>query len=152
VLTAWIWSFSWSNPPIRNSTTHFTPRTLPGLRKFKLNKFRIKLLKKWNSKFFLRHRISTVQEWKRNEMKMVEDYCWAITRAIGRSCSDQSSFWVLEFDLSWIPLCIHTRELPLAEISTRLSFLCSSKRRRKIRGKLITHTIIRLALSRQMFL
>ena len=55
-------------------------------------------------------------------MKTVEDYCWAITRAIERSCSDQSSFWVLGFDLSWIPLYIHTRELLLAETSMRLSF------------------------------
>jgi hypothetical protein len=34
---------------------------------------------------------------KRNETKVAEEYCWAITQAEGRSCYGRSGFSVLEF-------------------------------------------------------
>jgi len=64
-------------------------------------------------------------------MQVVEDYCWAITRERGRSCSDQSGFCVLEFDRNWIPFYIRTRELPMAEIFMGLSLFpvrCGSEK------------------------
>jgi hypothetical protein len=36
-------------------------------------------------------------KWKRDEIKVVEEYCWAITQGEWLSCCGQSSSSVLEF-------------------------------------------------------
>jgi len=48
-----------------------------------------------------------LREWNRNQIKVTEEYCWAITQAAGRSCYDRSDSrvcWSLNFN--WTPLCV----------------------------------------------
>jgi hypothetical protein len=45
------------------------------------------------------------------EWKMAGEYCWAITRAAGRSCSCRSDSGVLEFGLhtdSFVHICTYS--------------------------------------------
>jgi hypothetical protein len=42
-------------------------------------------------------RVLTLQEWKRNETKVAEEYCWAITQAAVKSCCSRLVASVLEF-------------------------------------------------------
>jgi len=42
-----------------------------------------------------------MQEWKHNEKKLAEEYCWAITRSVGdhAAAGQITAFW--RFDFSW---------------------------------------------------
>jgi len=60
---------------------------------------------------------SYLQEWKRNEAKMVEEHCWTITQACSHAGFDHVSVcWGLDFN--WTPLDTET------ELTARNSVLC----------------------------
>ena len=46
---------------------------------------------KWAQKFSFR-------QWKYNKTKVAEEYCWAITQTVGRSCCGRSGSGVLDFE------------------------------------------------------
>jgi hypothetical protein len=50
-----------------------------------------------------------MREWKRNETKMPEEYCWATTQAMGRSRCGRSGYSVLEF--GWGKKSVYTLKL-----------------------------------------
>jgi hypothetical protein len=67
---------------------HFKLQTLPDLRNFRLNAVsKIELRKTVIMTFFNAH----------DETKVGEEYCWAVTQAVGRSCSGKSGSSALEF-------------------------------------------------------
>ena len=51
---------------------------------------RAEKVENWNSNIFKRLPKFSLREWKRSEMKVVEEYCWAMTQTAGRSCCSQS--------------------------------------------------------------
>jgi hypothetical protein len=63
-------------------------------------------------------------EWKHNEEKVAEEYCWVITQAVGRSCCGRLCSCVLEvgfhFDCrAYTDICIHMcTQFRLAQNST----------------------------------
>jgi hypothetical protein len=83
-----------------STLTVWESSTISGLRNFKLHNFRtqqfLKNLRIEILTFFLRAPNFSLQEWKRNETKVEEEYCWAITQAMGRSCCGRSGSSVLE--------------------------------------------------------
>jgi hypothetical protein len=63
--------------------------SLPDLSNFKLQNFR-RPKKNCNSTSFEMRTSFFLREWQRNEWKVVEEYYWAVTQAVGRSCCDRS--------------------------------------------------------------
>ena len=51
----------------------------------------------WNNIFETRAEFFLAEKWKRNGTKLAEEYCWAITKAAGRSRCGRSGSSVLEF-------------------------------------------------------
>jgi len=43
----------------------------------------------------------------RDEKKVAEEYCWALTQAPGLSSCDRSNSSVLSLNFSWTPLYLH---------------------------------------------
>jgi hypothetical protein len=68
----------------------------------------------------------SVREWKRNEMKVTEEYCWAITRTVGRLCRDRSGYIVMEFAFqldcllhAYADYCMYTKFRLTSNLSER---------------------------------
>ena len=67
---------------------------------FKLSNFRLTRFQKLNKlkNTFLKGVPSfSLREWKCNGKNMAEEYCWAMTKAAGRSCCDRSRCWMSDF-------------------------------------------------------
>jgi hypothetical protein len=84
-----------------NAFAYPTVQTLPDIRRFKSRNFRLRRLQKSKKEIeivFFKHVPNfSLRELKHSEMKMVQEYCWAITQVAGRSRCGRLGSSVLEF-------------------------------------------------------
>jgi len=71
---------------------------LPELHNSKLQLYTYAILKKVkNDTTLLQHTLNVFyRKWKSNDMEVVEEYCWALRQAVGKSCCCQSPSIVLD--------------------------------------------------------
>ena len=70
-------------------------------RSFKIKQIQHEHFQMWDGFFFFLRKL----RWNAN---VVEEYCWVITEAAGRSCCGRSGSSLLEWDSKWTSLYIHT--------------------------------------------
>ena len=80
-------------------------------------------------------RLISLREWKCNE-KVAEEYCWAITQAMGRSCCGRSGSSVLDFTFQLGSLlCTQTVDHMYTQIRLTLNSTCDGPSRKHLLRK-----------------